>query len=279
MEPKSHLPVPKPNHPYKKMKLPGLLPSLFLLTAWILPAASATAEDELREFKSNSGASIKARILLVEGDKVTIEREDGKRFTVPAGSLSAADVEYIGEWQDRYKDKAPPIFKDRIPRIDMGVSNGKSNREDDQFGGYVDERKQRMAYTLKFTNQDSKYPIPNATVTLLVFGQEVETGDRAVVFKQVFENVSLPFAKEVVLNADPFELWYDDEGAMYGFKYKGYAAYVKEPGGKTLCASAIPSSASDNIAALEKLDAGSVYGSGYANEGETSLTQSVKKVK
>lgn len=271
--------IPVTGYPHSIMKLVRLLPFLSILATWFLSAAFVTADEKLREFKSTSGSAIKARIMLVKGDKVTIERGDGKRFTVPTDSFSASDVKYISEWKELYKDKVPPIYEKRIPRVDVDVSTGKTNREDDQFSGYVDEHKQLLAYKLKFTNQDSKYPISNASVTLLVFGSEVATGDRAVVYKQVIQNVRMPFAKEIEIEADPFELWYDDRGAMYGFKYKGYAVYVKEPSGKLLCATSIPSSASSNVIALEKLDAGSIYGSGYIDKGKTSVTRSVKKLK
>ena len=66
--------------------------SLFsLLAATSLLAQSA----ELREFSNLQGVKIKARLLSLANGQVTIVREDGRQFTLPLASLSAADQEYV----------------------------------------------------------------------------------------------------------------------------------------------------------------------------------------
>ena len=45
-------------------------------------AQRRNAEAEYREFRDSRGRAIEARVLAVRGDKVTIERRDGRQFTV-----------------------------------------------------------------------------------------------------------------------------------------------------------------------------------------------------
>ncbi|OAI57316.1 hypothetical protein AYO49_00180 [Verrucomicrobiaceae bacterium SCGC AG-212-N21] len=75
------------------------LPSLILL---LVATASLQAQPaELREFSNTQGIKIKARLVSSTNGQVTIVREDGRQFTLPLASLSAADQEFI-------KKSAPP---------------------------------------------------------------------------------------------------------------------------------------------------------------------------
>lgn len=58
-------------------------------------AQSGAEEDAYREFRDSQGRKIEARVLDVQGDKVTIERRDGKRFTVAIDLFSPVDQEFL----------------------------------------------------------------------------------------------------------------------------------------------------------------------------------------
>ena len=58
-------------------------------------AQSIDGQGELREFRDQQGRAIQARVLKVSGDEVTIERRDGREFTVAISILSQADQDYI----------------------------------------------------------------------------------------------------------------------------------------------------------------------------------------
>ena len=64
-----------------------------------LPAACSgqggSAEDGYRTFTDSRGRTVQARVLQVDGDQVTIQRRDGKRFTVPIATFSPADQEFL----------------------------------------------------------------------------------------------------------------------------------------------------------------------------------------
>tara|TARA_Y100000588_G_scaffold193128_1_gene207225 strand:- start:335 stop:1384 length:1050 start_codon:yes stop_codon:yes gene_type:complete len=51
-----------------------------------------------RVFTNRSGVKIKASVDSVSGEKVTIVRDDNKKFTIPISSLSDEDEEYLKEW-------------------------------------------------------------------------------------------------------------------------------------------------------------------------------------
>ena len=62
---------------------------------------SLSEQEELREFHDQAGRAIQARVLEVDGDQVTIERYDGKKFTVAVTLFSPSD-------QDLIRDLATP---------------------------------------------------------------------------------------------------------------------------------------------------------------------------
>jgi len=64
-----------------------------------LPAACSGQgggdEGGYRTFTDSRGRTVQARVLQVDGDQVTIQRRDGKQFTVPIANLSSADQEFL----------------------------------------------------------------------------------------------------------------------------------------------------------------------------------------
>ncbi len=58
-------------------------------------AQPADGRGEPREFHDQQGRAIQARVLNVTGDEVTIERRDGRKFTVAISIFSQADQDYI----------------------------------------------------------------------------------------------------------------------------------------------------------------------------------------
>ena len=54
-----------------------------------------------------AGAALQARVLRVDGDQVTIERRDGKRFTVAIGGFSPADQEFLRGLGGRKAQETP----------------------------------------------------------------------------------------------------------------------------------------------------------------------------
>jgi len=69
-----------------------------LLAVWFAVACSAQSVSdptEYRQFTDTQGRTIEARVLRVQGDRVTIQRSDGRQFTVAISIFSEADQQYI----------------------------------------------------------------------------------------------------------------------------------------------------------------------------------------
>lgn len=213
------------------------------------------------------------------GESVSVKQANGKVVAIPLKRFSAPDQKFINEWKAANKGTVPPHLKNKKPRLDMRVSNGRTSKSDDQLSGFVDEKKQKLRISATLENNDAVYPIVDAKLTMLMFGRSPETGDDAVVYRVEFKDIELPFAEEKVFRGEPFELWYDDEGAMYGFKYRGYVAVLKDPEGKVLGEVTQPSSAAKYLANVTKLKTGDVFDNTYKKSGTVRLTKSVKPLK
>ncbi|MEM9018551.1 MAG: SHD1 domain-containing protein [Verrucomicrobiota bacterium] len=245
----------------------------------ILLSVLLQTEATARSFKSTSGQTIEAEILSVSGDMVTLTRSDGKTFNVPADRFSLDDQQYIKKWQEENKGKVPAHLKDKLPRMTMRISTGKTSKDDDQIAGYIDERKQKVQLSATMENNDAIYPISGAKLTMMVFGESPETGDKAVVYWQEFKDIELPLNEVRSWEGKGFELWYDDRGAMYGYKYEGYLAFLEDPEGKILHATSIPGTAAKSIEEARKLRAGDVYDRSYKKGKKVSLDRAVKNMR
>lgn len=244
-----------------------------------LALALALATADARQFTSSTGQKLEAEIVYVVGQSVTIERTDKTRVSIPINRFSAADRKFIADWQEKNKATVPEHLKDKKPRMVFNVSNGKTNRDDDRRSGYVDEHMQNVCITVTMENKDAVYPVTAAKLTVMVLGTDPETKRNAVVYRQEFEKIGLPLNEEQVAQARSFELWYDDRGAMYGHKYKGYIVFLQDNEGKVLAEACIPSTAAKRLENARKLKVGDIYDRMYAKLGTISVKESVQNLK
>ena len=70
-----------------------------VFSAIFLPVACScqggSEQGEYRTFTDNRGRAIQAHVLRVDGDEVTIQRRDGKQFTVRVSTFSQADQDFL----------------------------------------------------------------------------------------------------------------------------------------------------------------------------------------
>lgn len=255
-------------------------PSILIAVVSVeLVLALAFPSAEAREFISSTGQKLEAEIVYVVGQSVTIEKADKTRVSIPINRFSAADRKFIADWQEKNKATVPEHLKDKMPRMVFNVSNGKTNRDDDRRSGFVDEKKQNVRITVTMENKDAVYPISGAKLTVMVLGTDPETKRNAVVYRQEFKKLDLPLNEEQVAQARSFELWYDDRGAMYGHKYKGYIVFLEDGEGKVLAEACIPGTAAKRIENARKLKVGDIYDRMYNKLGTTSVKESVQNLK
>jgi hypothetical protein len=94
--------------------------SLVLFCCLSCSAESVDTPGELREFRDRRGRTTQGRVLEVSGDKATIEREDGKQFTVDVSALSDEDQQYIHGLEKKPAGDNWPCFRGPTG---MGISN------------------------------------------------------------------------------------------------------------------------------------------------------------
>ena len=63
------------------------------------------SDEKFREFTNTKGQQIKAKVVSITGTKVTIIREDGRRFTMTISTLSEPDQAFIEAWKKQYPKK------------------------------------------------------------------------------------------------------------------------------------------------------------------------------
>jgi len=100
-----------------------------LLSVIVHASCSAQTSGEqagYREFKDQRGRTIQARVLSTSGDDVTIERSDGRQFTVPVSVFSQADQDYV---RGLASGRKPSVASDDWPRFrgpeGLGISDAK----------------------------------------------------------------------------------------------------------------------------------------------------------
>lgn len=233
--------------------------------------------DGIRAFTSAEGnASILASVVSIQGSNVELKRSDGKTFLFPVDRLSVEDGLYLKDWSQRHaeattgKDGATSsgAAKGRVPRVSIAVYTGKTSKSDDQIAGYIDEKKQKLSFGVELKNEDRDFPSVSAGGMLLVFGESIESGRSTVVYKEALPMTELVLYKSVRLDAKPFELWYDDKGAVYGFKYTGYVVVMKDANGALVAEKTIPGSASRYLENALKLEAGDEFNKNYEKVGQ-----------
>jgi outer membrane protein assembly factor BamB len=103
-----------------------------MLIAICLPAACSgqgdSAQDGYRTLTDSRGRAVQARVLQVDGDQVTIQRRDGKRFTVPIATLSSADQESLRRPASAKTDTAKTAKSKTAKAKPAGVGSRDWNR-------------------------------------------------------------------------------------------------------------------------------------------------------
>ena len=252
--------------------------SILLGATLILLFTACSAQS--REFTSSSGQRIIATIQGINGDKVILKRSDGKVFTIPLTRFSAEDQAYIQKWKKDNKGKVPDHLKNKLPRLNMVVTNAaRSSKEGDNRSGFVNEKKKKLQLKAVLANEDAVYPIPNAKLAFMVWGKSPESGKNAVVYRQEFKNLELPLNITKTYQTPLLEIWYDDIGAMYGHEYKGYFVLVTDPDDKVLGAKTMPASAMKAVKAINQLRLGDTFDRSYKRTGKDDIGKTVKTVR
>ncbi|MEM1297539.1 MAG: hypothetical protein AAGH89_19385 [Verrucomicrobiota bacterium] len=226
-----------------------------------------------RKFTSNDGKTIEATLIDTQPEQVQLKLPEGRKVWVPRSRFDEASIKYIEEWESSPSMRAKAVLGDRLPKLGISVVNGGSQKRDDKEAGYVDERKRNIHFRVSILNEERGFKLENAKATLFIHGESMNTGRNVVVHKKVWDNLTLDFQQKRDLDAGAFELWYDDRGAVYGFKYDGYFLIVQDMEGKVIATKSIPSSAAKYAEQILKFGEGSAFDRSYRSSTTESLSQ------
>jgi len=140
-------------------------------------------------------------------------------------------------------------------RITVSVIRGKSTRIE---GGDFDDKRDRITFTIKLRNSDPNRSFPGLRVEFFLFGQNL-LNPKALELLQKFETaVSLDPLQEFQTITPEVENQWDDTGAIFGSKYKGWYLLVFGPNGELLFEKRTTSFL-DNLEGLSNVQVGGLY--------------------
>ncbi|MFA6288876.1 MAG: hypothetical protein WC661_15955 [Opitutaceae bacterium] len=85
------------------------LARLVVFTGLFLGLGASGLHAEMRTFTDKQGRSLKAELVSVDGDKVTIKREDGQTFVLSLATLSDDDQKSLKDWAAQQAAKPQPL--------------------------------------------------------------------------------------------------------------------------------------------------------------------------
>lgn len=189
---------------------------------FIFLCMSAWAGDEFHSFTDTQGRTIELRVITFDGkhNKVTVERQDGRRLIVSAGNFCEADQNYLQQWfmanellsEDHLKidcdDKVIEKRKENV-RATQASSSGGVIR-DVEIG---ECRYEKIAYAITFENKTLK-PIENAHVEYKIYYEQtkrgVELDPEKMVFRGEADLSTLAPGKSNEFMTQPVEIYNDN---------------------------------------------------------------------
>ena len=206
------------------------------LIAAVLATACAAlhAKDEFREFTSNDGRTIEAKVTDYEpGNGVSIELRTGAEYEdVDLARFSKRDRAYIRKWH-----KARKAAKNDAPlkpdsRLRIFVKRGRDNDLNDV--GDPDDREVKYQPALTIDNEEIDLSFRDVKGTLVIIGQSVLESDEYHILHREDFIIDLPANERVEWTGKSFINKFDDyaaNGQAYGAEYEGYLLVLRDKEG------------------------------------------------
>jgi len=235
-----------------KLHLP--LSAIFaLLTSQILTA---------REFTATDGRKIEAEVVAIRDGSVVIKRGI-KQYTLPQDKFSAADQEYFKKWKEDEK-------KNKIPKLNVEVATGKSDRNDKSDG--FDDRKGSFEFTIKVTVEEIGYDLENASASLAVLGEDCEDRKKFCIMQKSNFKVNAAEGETFQWKGKPFHYAFDNRPPAYwGSEYCGYSLQIKNSSGKVIFSKSMPSKFEAHTAKIISLNSNSAFDSNLKARGRPDI--------
>lgn len=157
------------------------------------------------------------------------------------GSLSAADATF-----------SKSIF---LSRVTTDVSRVKSSKVE---GGDFDDMRDRIAFKLKFRNSDPNKGFDGLKYEMFIFGQSMVNRKAYKLLQRSSGSFSLAALQTFEAETKEIVTEWDDTGAIFGEKYKGWYLLLYGPDGSLILEKSV-SSFFSNTSPLTSLTEGSYY--------------------
>jgi hypothetical protein len=193
-----------------------------------LVAFYQTSWAELRDLTDTQGRTIRAEVKGVEGGQVTIEREDGRSFTIGIDRFSEADREYI-------RARGRDIRNSTPARMVVDFLRTRSDTENDYND--PDDRQVSFQPTVVIRNEDRTRSFENAEVICIIIGESVFTTRQLKILALDRLKGDLPLNETVRLTGKQVTLKYDENprnGHAHGYRYSGYIVVIRAQTGHLL---------------------------------------------
>lgn len=134
---------------------------LFLFSA-LLGCVILPIQAETHTLTDQQGRTLQADIVSVDGNQVTIRRDDGQTFTLSLSSLSEADQKWLKDWAAKQDA--------RIPQggIELQISRGKFDSKKKDDGGGIVVSEEQWGYSVILLNHTNK-PLTGLRVEYILF--------------------------------------------------------------------------------------------------------------
>ncbi|MDF1825476.1 MAG: hypothetical protein P1U68_12590 [Verrucomicrobiales bacterium] len=229
---------------------------LFILISSILSLAPA------REFTSADGKTIEGEVISIRNDQVVLQIGT-KQYTLPTTRFSEADQSYFDEWKIAEA-------KNIIPKLDVDVSTGKSNRLDtaDEF----DDRKGSFQFSVKIQNNERNYDIEGATARLVVIGEHCEERKKYAIMQTTDFQLSVKEGDTFSWQGDTVSYKFDDsEPSRWGHQYYGYVLQISNASGKIIFTKTLPKKFEGDEAKILALKRSTGFDDQMKNLGNASI--------
>ena len=236
--------------------------------------------EEVRVFTDNQGRIFRGSLESVNGQFVTIKREDGQTFTLKASNFSPVDVNYFK--QHGLKDEAPApatngaatspattpgtAASDAPLRLTVKVYPKTSDRP---LARSFYTKIQKTTYKIEVHNDEYKRELGKTRGTVLTFGKVLNMPDvTQVMGREDFDLDPIRAAGLLTHDVDKIvETEYDNE-TSWGVRYSGYLFVMKDSSGAVVNVSASSESLAKHVEELLKLKPQNQFDHTYKKTGD-----------
>ena len=195
-----------------------------VILACLLVLAVATGLPEAKEvnLRNKDGKSLSARLMTLDGDKLTVLREaDKKQFVLSLAQLDETSRTEVDAWL-----KAGGGLSERFA---IEVRSGKRQRSTGEY--YDDSKKVDIEPLVVVKNPDANIRTRAVKVTAVLLGRPVADRNAYHVFStESFKLPSLDGGREGAFQMKQVSRTFDDRGTYrYGARYLGWVVVIHDP--------------------------------------------------